>query len=416
VKGFPNQAADLRRLTSALKVFADLLAAGENPRHDDVYGEELVRRGVLRTGHRPMPIGEYLEEQKRKPPSYRSYQTSARGLRELFRILGLIRDADEAVSLTARGTRIAALPDGPLGDTGLRVWGEAIRNFSHYGNQSRASHPYRVLIRLVAKKPGITRAKCALALEARDDSDEELRRIVGLADLPEDEIVRLIGETKTNWNNAKKILPKFAEQLGDVVKVRGRFYLAQAADEPGVPRLLPGGAPPAPGRRREPRVVTSDSIARAGTGDEEEDFRLPGEVGLDPTAVAAAIAARRDRVTRHNTMVRALAAALESTEAGLYEDPFDCLAVYDDRAVLAEVKTLDGTEADEREQVRRALAQLKYYEAFDTADIVGDRETAKVACFEAEISEEHKRWLLDNDILTIWKAEDGFEGDVSFLS
>ncbi len=90
MKGFPNQVSNLETLAAALKVFSDLMAEAQEPQDDGVFGEALIRRGVLRTGHKVMPVDEYIAQQKaKKGSSYQSFRTSARGLRELFRVLRL---------------------------------------------------------------------------------------------------------------------------------------------------------------------------------------------------------------------------------------------------------------------------------------------------------------------------------------
>lgn len=95
----------------------------------------------------------------------------------------------------------------------------------------------------------------------------------------------------------------------------------------------------------------------------------------------------------------------------LYEDPFDVLALTDSVGVLVEVKTLDGTVADEVARVREALSQLLYYEAFVTVPIAGGIVVRKIACFEHSINEEHRRWLNHSEIAVIWKTDTGFAGD-----
>jgi hypothetical protein len=78
----------------------------------------------------------------------------------------------------------------------------------------------------------------------------------------------------------------------------------------------------------------------------------------------AAIKSRGERLKRHNTIVRKLSAMVTDAGATLYEDPFDILALLDAVGILVEAKTLDGSEADERDRVRESLSQLLYYEVF----------------------------------------------------
>jgi hypothetical protein len=260
---------------------------------------------------------------------------------------------------------------------------------------------------------------CALALEARNDSDEEMERILRLADRSEANVRREIGITKSNWDNAKKILPKFAEQLGDVIKTGDSFRLADAPGQAATqvadentggayrPRRVVLRAP------RTAREVTHETIGRAGMEERSDEITVPRAV--DPVVVAEAARLLRDRVRRHNTLVRILAEALGPV-GRMYEDPFDLLKIIDAVGILAEIKTLDGTAADERDRVRDALAQLLYYEAFVAAPLVGRGVVRKIACFERPISDPHRDWLNSSDIGVIWREGERFRGDALALA
>jgi hypothetical protein len=394
MKGFPNQIADLSKLAAGIHALVRLVDAGENARDDGVFGEALVRAGVAGTGHTPMPVEDYIRQQRTKVPSNQSFRTTARGLRELYRYLGFIDDSGLQVEVTDLGRLAADYAGRPMDAVQLYFWRRAILSMTLEAG-GEISHPYQVLRRLIEQKPGIPRAKCALALEARNDSAEELARIVALADLPEEEIRRRIGVTQSNWDNAKKVLPAFAQQLGDVSWSGELFTLV---DRTAATRAA-----------RTSRKVTSATIAQAGTADRPEEFELPPEV--DPAALAEAIRLRLDRLRRHNLIVKELGERLEQAGAQLNEDPFDILAEIEPRSILTEVKTLDGTEADERNRVREALSQLLYYEAFSITHIVGDAPVHKVACFEHPISDAHRDWLNRSGIAVIWKDNGGFAGD-----
>jgi len=417
MKGFPNQVAELTKISKAIKTLVNLVDNGKDARDDGVFGPELVRAGVAGTGHKPVPVERYIQEQLRKTPSNQSFRTTARGLRELFRLLGLINDAGQQVRVTAIGREAAAFANSPLNERQIAFWRSVIRDMTHEDANGRISHPYQVLLRLVARAPGITRAKCALALEARDDTREELDRIVHVARLPEDAICRRIGVTRANWDNAKKVLPKFAEQLGDVIRDASQSYVL--ADAPGlaVPERMAAEPPPRHDKRRKrgapapqarapqsSRAVTPETIGIAGTLDSFDEAAVPPNT--DPESLRAAIRQRKDRLRRHNLIVKALASRLNGAGASLYENPFDVLALVDDLGVLVEVKSLDGTVADERDRVREALAQLLYYEAFVTAAVVGESTIYKIACFESAITVPHQNWLSDIGIASIWAIGD----------
>lgn len=424
-----------------------LVDQGRDPKDDGVLGEELVRVGVAGTGHTPIPVDRYLEEQRKKSTSNQSFRTTARGLRELYRLLGFIDDSGGRVIAKELGRQAAALAGAELDQEQVDFWRRVIRNVTHYGGQPEASHPYQVLLRLVGRKPGISRANCALALEARNDSAEELDRIATLADLDEGEIRQRIGETKPNWDNSKKLLPSWAEQLGDVVVTKrvnektyrladapGRADAGSAADSPrtadaGSAKTYQQRAPGAPqssdtgvgvweskseAPRRAPRTsrqVTPETIGRAGTAEKFDEEQATPPV-VDPAAIAAASRQRLDRLRRHNLLVQELARRLFVPRAQIYEEPFDILILITTAGILVEVKTLDGTEVDERERVRDALGQLLYYEPFAAAPVVGKAAIHKIACFEGPISADHRHWLNASGIGVIWSVGNGrFAGD-----
>lgn len=416
MKGFPNQVADLAKIAIAMRALVQLVDSGANARDDGVFGLALVRAGVAGTGHTPRPAEDYIREQLRKEASNQSFRTTARGLRELFRHLALIDDSGERVHVTGLGRQAAAFAASPMNAVQIDFWRRVIRNMIHEENRE-SSHPYQVLLRLVSRKPGITRAKCALALEARNDSPEELDRIVALADLAEDVIRRQIRVTKSNWDNAKKVLPKFAEQLGDVLRNKHSFTLA---DSPGQADAVLGEVPIEPVARgarrssvrapRTSREVTPATIGVAGTAENFDEDPIPPEI--DPAAAQAAVRQRLGRLRRHNLIVRTLAARLSQAGARLYEDPFDVLALIGEIGILGEVKSLDGTAPDERARVMEALAQLLYYEAFVTAPVIGEAAIHKIACFEGPITRAHQDWLNSAGIASIWlRPDSSFAGD-----
>jgi hypothetical protein len=410
MKGFPNQVADLRKLATAMQCIVRLVDAGGQAKDDGILGQELVRAEVAGTGHRPQPVEDYIRRQLRNSPDRQSFRTTARGLRELFRILGFIDDSGAVVEVTHLGSRAAAFAGLPIDRVQISFWRQSIRNMSHDGGDGEISHPYQVLLRLIARRPRIEKPKCALALEARNDSAAELERVVALAGLSVEEIRRRLDVSDSNWANAVKVLPKFAEQLGDVIKTDNLYEISQAPGRADAGAAVE--APPRAQRQRQPRAprtsrtVTPDTIGRAGTAENFDEVEV--RVVADPVATARV---RLDRLRRHNLLVRELAARLALAHADLFEDPFDVLAIIEAVGIMVEVKTLDGTVDDERARVREALSQLLYYSAFLVNPAVNEDVICKVACFEQRISDAHIRWLNDNDIAVIWRDGNRFAGD-----
>ncbi|MCK6440265.1 MAG: hypothetical protein L6Q71_08715 [Planctomycetes bacterium] len=417
MKGFPNQVAELPKIATGMQCLVGIEAAGQNGKDDGIFGEALVRSGVAGTGHTPKPVETYLREQRKKPIGGQSFRTTARGLRELYRLMGLIDDTGPELATTSLGKIAASFAGKPLDQPQVDFWRRVISNTIH-SDHDGTSHPYQVLLRLVARKPGISRAKCALALEARNDSLEELDRIVKLAKLSEQEIIETISVRKSNWDNAKKVLPRFAEQLGDVIRSSsGTYVLADApgravdqgaakAAEPRKPGFREPNVPKAP---RSSRQVTSGTIGMAGIGERSDE--VPPPLPGDPAAVAAAAKLRAERLRRHNLLVREFSSEFERGGAKLYENPFDILALFEEVGILVEVKTLDGTEMDERERVRDAIGQLLYYEGFLTAAVAGQASICKIACFETKINDEHRKWLNGLKVGVVWKQGKKLIGD-----
>ena len=415
MKGFPNQVTDLGKLAIGMREVVRLGNEGYNAKDDGVLGEALLRAGVIGKRNKAISFDEYLRDQRQKDIGDQSFRAGARFLRELFELLGFIDDSGVRVVVSDTGKQSATFAGLPVDDKQTTFWRRTIRNLTKSERGGPISHPYQVMLGLVAQRPGILRAKCALALEAEDDSPGELSRIVALSDLPENEIIEQIDITKRTWDNAKKVFPSFAEQLHDVVKIKGGFWLADAPgrddegpanrdDEVGERkrRRVPGVRTP-----RSSREVTPETIAKAGTVEKSDEVEIPPE--LDPAAAAEAVRLRLDRLRRHNLIVQELARRFEAAQ--LYEDPFDILAVIEAVGILVEVKTLNGTEADERDRVRDALGQLLYYEKFVTTPVAGEAAVHKIACFESPISDAHRGFLNEIDIAVIWKANAGFAGD-----
>ena len=400
----------------------DLESNQQSLRDDAILGEALVRAGVLGTGHNPQPVEQYLSRYKVEPASKRPYQTSARGLREFFRYAGCLveeQDLDDAW-LTPLGKLLAIQSERVFNEADVASWRVAVASI-RIGSATRGySHPYRVLLRLIEARPGLPAKLSPLAFEADDDSDSELERIAALSDLKEESRIRdaIGGETEANWNNAKKVLPAIGEQLGDISRDGGVLLRRSAESEPSprnsmpMPNLLerpevPDSVASVRDRRdmqspRRGRRVSVTQIARAGQYSRDSQYFLR-TLRHDPVAAAEAMTTRAVRLTRHNEIVRRLAKLLQLKGAALWEDPFDCVAKLNGRAVLFEVKTLDGSLADEIERVRDAMGQVRYYRFFNMP--VECVSPTMVAVFESKPTDQHVEWLSDAGVETAWFSD-----------
>ncbi len=409
MKGFPNQVNDLRKLAIAMRCIVSLVDRGEQAKDNLVLGEELVRAGVVGPGRKRMPIEDYLKQQRGKRLSNQSPRATAKGLRELFRLLGFIDDSGDTIVVTESGRQAAAFADAPESAERIPFWRRSISEMTHFGKDATASHPYLVLLRLIALKPDISKAKLPLALEAKDDSQSELDRIVRLSELGEAQIIRRLHITKPNWDNAGKVLPGFAEQLADVIH-KGDSY--RIADAPRRVSNIPAKDRGTTTSRasRTSRSVTPTTIGQAGTADNFDEVTIHADV--DQATADAAIDTCRRRLRQHNLLLRKLASRLWAAGAALNEGAFDVFALVGTTGILGEVKTLDGTAPDERDRVRDALSQLLYYRAFLLPPAAGAADIRMVACFTQKIREDHACWLNAQGIAVIWEVNDRFAGDL----
>lgn len=151
------------------------------------------------------------------------------------------------------------------------------------------------------------------------------------------------------------------------------------------------------------KKVTSKSIAKYN-GDFKANI---GEVQLFD--LSEGIQERMKRREEHEVLVRELADYLERKGYELYEGQIDCLAIKDGSALIFEVKILNREKNDERSQVLKALAQLKYYKKFTMGKFSEYENIYLFAVFSHKISNEYIEFLEDNDINSIYKSKDKFE-------
>lgn len=125
-----------------------LFDEGEKPTDDGVLGEAFVRSGVAGSGHgkAKIPVEDYLAQQRLKKPNNQSFRTTARGLRELFELLGLITDTGARVEPTELDRQAAAYAGTPIDAKQIDFWRRVISNINHDGGDGQASHPYQVLL------------------------------------------------------------------------------------------------------------------------------------------------------------------------------------------------------------------------------------------------------------------------------
>ena len=247
----------------------------------------------------------------------------------------------------------------------------------------------------------------ALCLEAVNDSEEELTRISKLAELGDEDAARsAVNASNSNWDNARKIIRSFAEQIGDIERDGQRLVLPNSGASVARPSgraarhsnpQSDGAGSPDGSSASSGREVTSETIALAGLDAASSEPPAP----LVPTEaeISATVAARINRLSRHNRLVRAFAASLARAGATLREFPYDCHARRHDDALLVEAKSLDGGLEDERERVRECFSQLHYYLRFQCPP---DPRPVLVALFDAAPSAGHVAWFNEFGAAVVW--------------
>lgn len=403
---FPHQINDLVKLRRALGVFHTLQTEGSNPNDDEVTGIAMAVAGVYAFRDKTADLSELLRREAGKPRGSQGTQTFARDVRRFFLLTGLlIRNLDGGLELSEIGRHLLGLQPGSIAEN--LVWRTVLLNMALIGDSEHVLHPYKALLRLVGARPGLDAARLALALEAKDDSEEEFQRVLELADTTDwGGAIESLGISKSMARNATKILPALARQLGDLEAEGGHYRIATAprghARRSGRDTAT-GIAPSAHGRsRHQHRRVDVNSIAR----EPKVGARPPDEDEFTDPAVTAE--RRHERLARHETLVRSMATRMAEVGYEFLEDPYDILGT---RArtpsLLVEVKTLGGSDADEVAQVRAALSQLLYYEDLDVPSDLREHGLARVAFLEHEPTESHVAFLESHGIVTVWLHQDG---------
>jgi hypothetical protein len=408
LKNFPHQVNDLGKLTAALNVANMLGGAGKPIGDDGVFGEALAHAGVYTFRNKTLSVAANIKEEKTKPVGSQGFRTAARDIRRFFMLADLMTPA---YGLTQRAHEILAAS----GNVSLRnaLWRDAMLQLRLTDANGNTSHPYRIMRRLLADRPGIETSKLLLALEARDDSPAEYVRISALANLSVPAIISAIGIGESNARNATKILPGIGEQVGDVFRGANHSYLAKHA------------------------IATEDSIIEEGSDEYEksepstpievkaEDISsVPSFSATPPTNVdlAAAIEIRKRRTIEHHKAVIGLAKIIASNGYTLYESPYDCLGFKKKTgALLIEMKTLDGTRADERRQSERALGQLSGYRFFNVQEKMKIPKLQEIVAYTAKPNDDTVHFMRDNAVCSVWPTgadwmSADLEGNIAKLS
>jgi hypothetical protein len=397
MKNFPHQINQLPRLRDALEVFVRLADAQENVNDDGVVGDALARAGVYtfrNAGSRS--ADELLRAEHRKATASQGTRACARDLRRFFTLLGFINEVNQGWRVEAPARALLAFDQ----DTEIAqihdLWRQALLNLD-LADGHGSSHPYQILLRLVAEVPGLAKPYSGLCLEAADDTDAEFERIREIAgqDHPSETMEELAGAHMAR--NSIKILPSIAEQLRDVIERNGRLYvsdrIADALNFPPRGGGRPGGVGALIRRPFVPRRRTTGGQRRE-QGTSEPTTRL-----YDADLVAGRYNDHEDCLDR---LSRLMPENVEQLRAS-----YDLILVTPKHIVLVECKTIQN---DARLQVRSAFGQLHYYEYFDVSPLYPNREIRRLVLTDSELPRVLREFLTNYRIGHIWIDKDGEKG------
>src|ERR1019366_4680991 len=265
---------------------------------------------------------------------------------------------------------------------------------------SGTSHPVHVMLTLLADEPSLHRDGLELALEARDDSPEEIARVRRLYRTPTTERHTALGAGRATIANAKKVFPTLAKTAGLVLE-----------NPPGLFRLSPDGLAAvgktpedarravrqtrAVGAHKTGRLVSASTIARE-TGPSASPAPLTPEQQANSAALLA------ERTDKHQRLVGAMAGVVRA-DGKLFEDPFsyDMLFVPSDPSsplTLFEMKSIHN---DAAAQVRRAVGQLSFYHYFEVSPEWPERSVVEIAVFDTNVGANLAGYLASEDVAAI---------------
>lgn len=434
MKNYPNQASDFGRIRRTLETIRDLNQQGQNVRNDHVLGYECARRQIYTFRNfnyeaaTPQSLNARIALEQAKPKSDQGAETFARELRRTLYDLGWL---DAQFQLTVDGQSLLASPVGS--QTELQLLRDALIDLQVADKSGTyISHPVLVMLHLLDTAPTKARGGLELALEAKDDTPQELQRVIALyqsiKDLPAATRAARLGTTLTQVNNAVKIFPSLAVSAGFVDKTPPNDYSITPLGRSAIHTVLGGmtfrnmtarPTPPpvfVPGTSGpEPETKSRGNGRRNVTVGQKKSSNQVGQHGVDRNINSAPLTpdqqdeARqklRERTNAHQDLVQYFAGHIGDSRGDIYEDQvsFDLLwqNSADQVCHLFEMKTIKD---DADAQVQRAVGQLHYYGFFNVATLFPGAEMTKTLVVDDVIHQDLADYLTAQGIGLIHAAK-----------
>lgn len=398
MKNFPHQINQLPKLTEAITVFARLIERGADVADDGVVGDALAQAGVY-TFRLPgnQSVAALLQKEHAKPFASQGTRTCARELRRFFSLLGFLQPSVEATFTLAPSARsILAFTRPEDREPAHDVWRQALLNLM-LEDDTGSSHPYRILLRLTAAMQNLPKPYAGLCFEAKDDSENEFRRIRRIAAHPNPTSTMNALDGATMARNSIKILPSLAKQLGDLVEAKNHLRLSdRIADQLGY----------SPGRAVDPGTIQNlvrrpFAPRRRRTGGTRRRAQGPRQVVrvVDPDQVGERYNAHEDLLDRFSRMLPAGTCPAHAV--------YDLLVTGTEAVLLVEAKTIRN---DAPRQVRAALGQLFFYEYFDVSPLHPGKTVLRLVLTDHPIAPDLQAFLTKNQIGALWLPEQATMG------
>lgn len=405
---FPHQINDLIKLRKSLQIISHLLSSGKNI-DDDTLGDALFLAEIITTRDRQGTINDKLTRLKQKPRMSQSQLTTARDIRRLFKLFGMIDESNGDFTLTDRGKGVAKQNDATISTEEKKLWYEGLVNLTlHQDSTNTDFRPIRVMLGML--KDGPLQVKLLVfAFTAKDDTTPELGRIMDIINRVNQEQksfeqeLSSEGISDSNASNSVKILPAIAEEVGLISRNVGTVEITpfgRTVSEMSAAKAGELVSPPRHWRRPFFHILGDhDDLSFGWNVPDIED------VQYDVKRETRRKELLRARTDLHQETVDKFRHLFNSSwTVGVGN--FDLLAVKNSTILLIEVKSLIQNDiSDERQRIMEGIGELLFYETFDVPIIIPKCNLIiqKIMVFSTRPSETaYIDFLVSHDIWALW--------------
>lgn len=390
---FPNQINNLLKLRRALHLASSMPA--NHLRDDGIYGEALLNAGVITTRKSRTQLAQL-------PNSRQPHRTSARGLREMFILLGCMNPVGNRVRVAASGRLIAQSTGQVLATTERTTWIRLLSQlqFPHprYPNLAAGVISVRPLFITLAMLDGgpLPAQGLAFAFSVATESRADIQKARSLARrltrASENRLARSVGTTVSELRNNAKVFPGILEQLGLIRRAGGVAHITPAGQAILASVTVRVGTSRRRTRPASRPVNTTANVAWAPPPVDPNDVVERRQLRL--------VKAERAN-SNHRDAVACMNAWLVANNFRTAESDYDILARKGQIRVLIEVKSI--TPSNTRSQIIKAIGQLAFYAAVSAPRTSANTESYRMVFFDCRPNDaQGMQTLTDEEIKVAW--------------